>query len=86
MDYIFEILDKTGRRIRLTKKQWSHMMRRHPYMEKYIEEIKEALKVPDKIMRYPFERGYYYKSYKHLKSPNRLVPWRGICFMAVYFA
>ena len=47
MPDIFEIIDKTGRKIRLTKKQWAHMMKRHSYMEKYLEEIKETLKAPD---------------------------------------
>ena len=47
MNDIFEVIDKTGRKIRLTQKQWKHVMRRHPYMEKYIEEIKETIKTPD---------------------------------------
>jgi len=72
MKIIFEIIDKTGRRIRLTKKQWSHMMRRHSYMIEYIEEIKETLQNPDKIKNY-YDKGYYYKHYKYLKAPNRFI-------------
>ena len=73
MQNIFEITDKTGKKIRLTKKQWAHMMKRHSYMEKYLEEIKETLKVPDKIRVYDYSKGYYYKSYKYLKTPNYFI-------------
>ena len=72
MDHIFEVADKTGRKIRLTKKQWKHILRRHSYIEKYTEEIKETLKNPDKIKNY-YNKGYYYKHYKYLKLPNRFI-------------
>ncbi len=69
---IFEVVDKSGRKIRLTLTQWEHMMRRHSYMEKYLEEIKETLITPDKLIRF-YNKVYYYKYYKHLKAPNRFV-------------
>ncbi len=72
MDYIFEITDKTGRKIRLTKRQWAHITKKHPYIEKYIEEIKETLISPDKLMNYS-EKGYYYRNYKYLKKPNYFI-------------
>lgn len=68
----FEITDKTGKKIRLTKRQWSHMTKKHPYIEKYIEEIKETLISPDKLLKYS-DKGYYYKSYKYLKRPNHFI-------------
>ncbi len=55
MNYIFEITDKNGKLVRLTSKQHSHMMEEHPYMHKYLEEIKETLKKPDKITSYSFD-------------------------------
>ncbi len=70
---IFEIIDKTGRKIRLTKKQWKHIMERHSYMQKYLEEIKETIKFPDKIINAQLNKSYYYKNYKHLKFPNRFL-------------
>lgn len=70
---IFEITDKTKRKIRLTEKQWSHILKRRSYMEKYIEEIKETLQNPDKIIEQQFEKGYYSKHYKHLKKPNQKI-------------
>ena len=71
MNHIFEVIDKTGRKIRLTGKQWSHMTKKHPYMEKYLREIQETLMSPDKIIDYS-DKGYYYKSYKYFKTPNVL--------------
>jgi len=38
MGIVFEVVDKTGRKIRLTKKQWKHMIKRHSYMERYLED------------------------------------------------
>ena len=35
---IFEIIDKTGRKIKLTKEQWKHIKREHPEIEE--DEIK----------------------------------------------
>ncbi|MFH1365334.1 MAG: hypothetical protein ABIH28_02005 [archaeon] len=72
MENVFEVTDKTGRKIRLTKKQWYHMTKKHPYMEKYFEEIKETLTAPDKLINYS-DKGYYYKNYKNLKAPNRFI-------------
>jgi len=72
MENVFEITDKTGRKIRLTKKQWFHTIKKHPYMERYLEQIKETLIIPDKLVNY-FDKGYYYKNYKSLKKPNRFI-------------
>ena len=73
MNYVFEIADKTGREIKLTKRQWKHVIKRHPYMEKYLEEIKETLKIPDKLIIKLYNKGYYYKNYKYLKKPNKFI-------------
>ena len=75
MNVIFEIVDKNGKKIRLTDKQHSHMMDEHPYMHKYMEEIKETLQKPDKITSYSFDENlrYFYKGYKHLEKPNKYV-------------
>ena len=70
---IFEVEDKTGRKIRLTNTQWSHIMKRHPYMSKYLEEIQETLKFPQKLLNPSFDKSYYFRYYKYLKSPNRYI-------------
>lgn len=52
MDYVFEIIDKTGRKIHLTKERWTHItspISQHSYMTNYLEKIKLALLYPDFI-------------------------------------
>ena len=73
MDIVFEITDKTGRKISLTKKQWSHITKKHPQVADYQEEIKETLKNPLKITDYSLDENvrYYYKYLKHRISPKK---------------
>ncbi len=49
MDDIFEITDKTKRRIKLTQKGWKHIRDEHPEIIDYEELIKVITK-PDKIL------------------------------------
>ena len=71
--HIFEIKDKTGRKIRLTKRQWRETNLKHPCMATYLEEIKETLINPDSITNYSIDENvrYYYKYFKHIKSKNK---------------
>ena len=73
MNVIFEIIDKSGRKINLSEERWKHIIKRHPYMGKYFEEIKKTLEIPDKIISDDYRKEYYYKGYKHLKSPNNFI-------------
>lgn len=73
MSNLFEVVDKSGRKVRLTDKQWKHIMKRRPYMQNYLEEIKETLTYPDKLIERPHKKGYYYKKYKFLKKPNQFI-------------
>ena len=69
MNNVFEITDKTGRKIRLTGKQWKHITTKHPYMSNYLNEVNETITAPDKII--PHTKGElfdYYKYYKHRKD------------------
>lgn len=70
-DVIFEVIDKTGRKIRLSKKQWAHIRQEHPEVENE-EVIKETLQKPTKIT-FPYEgnKQYYYKYYKHRNFPDK---------------
>ena len=43
MNYIFEVIDKTGRKIRLTKKIWSKIRKKHYEIEN--EESKFACEI-----------------------------------------
>ena len=70
MNYIFEIIDKSGKKIRLTKKQWSHITIKHSYMADKLEDIKKALTSPALIVSHKFSddmRNYYL----HYKDKSR---------------
>ncbi len=73
MNHIFEIKDKSGRRIRLTRRQWRETNLKHPSMTAYLEEIKEMLVKPESITEYGLDESvrYYYKYFKHIKSRNK---------------
>jgi lipopolysaccharide biosynthesis glycosyltransferase len=60
---VFEIVDKTGRKICLTKKQWKHITEKHPDISGKEEEIKQVLEKPDLILSHRFDEnaGNYYK-------------------------
>lgn len=68
MDVIFDIIDKTGRKIRLTRKQWNHITF-HKDMASRIDEIKKTLVSPDLIVPTKFEEKImnYYLYYKEKK-------------------
>jgi len=49
-DYIFEIMDKFGRKIHLSKERWGeHVRLLHPYIREP-EEIEQVLKNPDSVI------------------------------------
>lgn len=71
-EYIFEITDKSGRKIHLTKERWAHIRKKHPEVEN-VDEIEEAIKNPTKITFPKFDDsvGFYYKYFKQLPSPDK---------------
>jgi len=73
MEIIFEVTDKTKRKIRLTKKQWKHILRRHLDMVNYQEEIKKTLKNPQQIADHPHDdtARYYFTYLKYKQGPNK---------------
>jgi hypothetical protein len=68
MNNIFEITDKTGRKIRLTKTQLKHVVC-HKGMENEMEKIKDTLINPLKIA--PHETGELYDYYRYYKDRNK---------------
>ena len=78
MSNIFEIVDKTGRKIHLSKERWTHItepISPHVYMANYLEEIKETVIKPDKItpsLR-DEKKANYYKYFKHRDSKNKFL-------------
>ena len=71
-NYIFEVVDKSGRKIRLTKKIWSKIRKKHYEIENE-GEIIEVLKNPDKMEIYDESICYYYKYYKNRPLPRRFL-------------
>ena len=68
MSNIFEITDKTRRKIRLTSEQFEHVIC-HKGMENHVEEIKETLVNPLKIISHEAGDLYdYYNYYKNRKQ------------------
>ncbi|MBI2667878.1 hypothetical protein HYX17_03875 [Candidatus Woesearchaeota archaeon] len=68
MDDILNVTDKSGRRIRLTKKQWRHISKEHPEIDK-LDYVGETLNSPLKIKNYEYDENikYYYKHFKERK-------------------
>ena len=72
-DYVFEIKDKTYRLIHLSKKQWQHIIKSHPYMANLLDEIKKALMQPQKISDFTYDENvrYYYTYLKHINRVTK---------------
>ena len=68
MTFIFEIVDKTGRKIHLSKERLKHITQEHPEISSYINDFESILKNPTKIVSYTSEITYYYKYYKQVQS------------------
>jgi hypothetical protein len=66
---VFEIKDKTGRTIYLTKERWAHIQK-HPEMSDQAEQVKDTLRYPDKIMPFSYDAAvsFYYRYYKEKKQ------------------
>ena len=70
MVWIFEVEDKSGRKIHLSDERWKHLNQEHPEVAPYLEELKETLKNPVKVTAYELDENirYYYKYFKERES------------------
>lgn len=68
---IFEITDKTGRKIHLSKERGSHIKKDHPDVEE--EEIKLTLQKPIKIIYKGKNKHFYYQYFKYKKFPSKFI-------------
>jgi len=71
MEIIFEIKDKTGRRIYLSKERWSHIKQDHPNVRE--EEIHLTLQKPMKIIDKGDNKYFYYQYFKYKKQSSRFL-------------
>jgi len=78
MDVIFEVFDKTGRKIRLTKKQWGHISSEHPDINDP-EMIRQTVFKPLKITPSKYDPDHVRYFYSYLKDQ------RGYLFVSVKY-
>ncbi|MEK6844387.1 MAG: hypothetical protein AABX83_03075 [Nanoarchaeota archaeon] len=74
MENIFEITDKTGRKIRLTKEQWSKIRKKHPEVE-HEDLVKETIEKPTKVTYHSFDETMhkFYRYYKNRPYPEKFL-------------
>ena len=74
MDSIFEVTDKSGRKIHLARERWNHINNEHPEVAPYLDDIKDALVRPLKTFQHEYDDKlhYYYKDFKQ-KQPRYLL-------------
>jgi len=69
MDILFEVVDKTRRKIRLTDTQWSHIRIRHSDVTEF--KIQETIEKPQRIIKEEDNIIIVYRYYKHRKEPEK---------------
>ena len=67
MNHIFEIVDKTGRRVHLSNERWRHIRIDHPDIRE--TEIILSLQKPIKIIDKGKNKYFCYQNFKYKKSP-----------------
>ena len=71
---VLEINDKTGKKVYLTNERYRHILK-HPHTHNILEEIRETLETPLKVVDYTLEEEikFYYRYYKEKKSKARFL-------------
>ena|SRR3989338_11682029 len=64
MSILFEVIDKSGRKIRLTKERWKHITQEHPDITD-LEELKSILKSPLSIRPSKYDPDHVVWFYSH---------------------
>jgi len=59
MDKIFEVVDKSKRKIYLTRERYKHILK-HPKMHNILEIIPETLENPFKMVNYALEEDQFF--------------------------
>ena len=70
MNWIFEVKDKSGRKIHLSDERWKHIVIEHSDLANKIEDIKDAVSNPLIIGKSVYDENvrYYQKYYKKLSK------------------
>ena len=62
MNYVFEIVDKSGRKVHLSRERWKHITFKHKNMSDKLENVKRALTNPTLVVPHKYDdkmRNYY---------------------------
>ena len=62
MEWLFEVIDKSGRYVHLSRERWVHIVTKHTNMLGKLEDIKGALVNPLYVVAHKYDermRGYY---------------------------
>jgi len=71
---VFEVMDKTKRKIRLTQNRWRHITIKHPYMTNYLAEVEDTIINSQNIIAHEYgDLSDYYKYFKHRKDDLKLL-------------
>jgi hypothetical protein len=69
--FIFEVVDKTGIKVHLSKERWKHILR-HPQMHNQLDNIVATLKNPTTIRYFDdYNVKYFFKEFKHRDKSER---------------
>ena len=70
MDFVFEVVDKSGRKIHLSNERLKHILRHNDINFNHLEDVKSALIRPTYTILQAFDKtkGNYYFYNKQMKS------------------
>lgn len=68
MAFLFELIDRFGRRIKLTEKRWNHIAETHPELKDMLKDLKGAMEDPELIKRSVYNKNVvlFYRYYGHI--------------------
>lgn len=88
MLHIFEIINKSGKKIRLTETQWKHIKHKHPDVTELY--IKETLQNSINILVEEDNVVIYYCYFKNKKTIalfegyGKILKWRRLCYYSLF--
>lgn len=72
MSNVLEVIDKSGKKIYLSKERYKHILK-HPNMDNKLESIKSTIEDPTTVRYYPEDKDvrYFYKEFKEMSVKER---------------
>ena len=70
MEHVFEVVDKSGRKIHLSNERWKHILKHNNVNFSHLEDVKSALTRPTHAILQAFDKtkGNYYLYNKQMKN------------------